>query len=301
MTAAVPTEIAASSPAVRPVAVIDIGTTAIRMAIAEIDGAGSIRILETVSQGVDLGKDTFTRGSIKRGTIEDCVKVLVSYRQLLREYQVTSTDQIRVVATSAVREAANRLSFIDRIYIATGLTVEALDEAEVNRITFVGIKPFLDSERMLASAKTVVVEVGGGSTEVLLVQNGQVAYSHTYRLGSLRLREMLEEHRLPKLKVRSIMQSQIGRTVDEIVVHVPPEGSTELIALGGDVRFAAAQILPEKKLQHLGRVSTASLERFTDKVLEMSPDEIVQKYQISFPDAETLLIQVLSSQNELKT
>ena len=249
MTSAVLTEIAASIPAVRPVAVIDIGTTAIRMAIAEIDGAANIRILETVSQGVDLGKDTFTRGLIRRGTIEDCVKVLVSYRQLLREYQVTSTDQIRVVATSAVREASNRMSFIDRIYIATGLTVEPLDEAEVNRITFVGIKPFLDSERMLASAKTVVVEVGGGSTEVLLVQNGQVAYSHTYRLGSLRLREMLEEHHLPKLKVRSIMQSQIGRTVEEIVLHVPPEGSTELIALGGDVRFAASQILPEKKLR----------------------------------------------------
>ena len=53
------------------------------------------------------------------------------------------------------------------------------------------------------------------------------------------LREMLEEHHLPKLKVRSIMQSQIGRTIDEIVMHVPSEGSTELIALGGDVRFAA--------------------------------------------------------------
>jgi exopolyphosphatase/guanosine-5'-triphosphate,3'-diphosphate pyrophosphatase len=288
VTAAQPLDATASPPAVRPIAVIDIGTTAIRMAIAEIDGSGNVRTIETVSQGVDLGKDTFTRGIIRRGTIEDCVKVLTSYRQLLREYQVTSTDQIRVVATSAVREAANRLSFIDRIYIATGLTVEPLDEAEVNRITFVGIKPYLDSERVLASAKTLVVEVGGGSTEVLLVQSGQVAYSHTYRLGSLRLREMLQEHRLPKLKVRAIMQSQIGRTIEEIVVHVPPEGSTELIALGGDVRFAASQILPEKKLQHLGRVSTSSLERFTDKVLELSADEIVQKYQISFPDAETL-------------
>ena len=111
MTAAVPIEITAASSAARPVAVIDIGTTAIRMAIAEIDATGNIRILETVSQGVDLGKDTFTRGLIRRATIEDCVKVLVSYRQLLREYQIVSNDQIRVVATSAVREASNRLSF----------------------------------------------------------------------------------------------------------------------------------------------------------------------------------------------
>ncbi len=275
-------------PIVRPVAVIDIGTTAIRMAIAEIDSAGGVRVLENVTRGVDLGKDTFTRGQIRRSTIEECVKVLKSYRQLLKEYQVVGNDQIRVIATSAVREATNRLAFIDRVYIGTGLTVEPLDEAEVNRITFLGIQPFLKSEPALAAAKTVVIEVGGGTTEVLLVQNGQVSYSHTFRLGSLRLREMLEEYRLPKLKVRPIMQSQIGRTVEEIVLHVPPEGPTELIALGGDIRFAAAQILPEKKLQQLGRVSTASLERFTDKVLELSPDEIVAKYRVSFPDAETL-------------
>lgn len=274
--------------AVRPAAVIDIGTSAIRMAIAEIDAAGNVRTLEAVSQGVDLGKDTFTRGMIRRATIEDCVRVLKSYRQLLREYQIVNDDQIRVIATSAVREAANRMAFIDRVYIATGLTVEPLDEAEVNRVTFLGIKPYLDSESSLAAAKTLVIEVGGGSTEVLLVQNGQVGYSHTYRLGSLRLREMLEEHRLPKLKVRAIMQSQIGRTVEEIVMHVPPDGPVELIALGGDVRFAASQILPEKKLQHLGRISTSSLERFTDKILESSPDEIVHKYRVSFPDAETL-------------
>ena len=74
------------------------------MAIAEIDGSGSIRTLETVSQGVNLGKDTFTRGMIRRATIEDCVRVLKSYRQLLCEYQIVSNDQIRIVATSAVRE-----------------------------------------------------------------------------------------------------------------------------------------------------------------------------------------------------
>ena len=74
--------------------------------------------------------------------------------------------------------------------VAHTLHLPPLDEAEVNRITFLGIKPYLNAEPALASAKTLVVEVGGGSTEVLLVQNHQVAYSHTYRLGSLRLREM---------------------------------------------------------------------------------------------------------------
>ena len=106
----------------------------------------------------------------------------------------------------------NRLAFIDRVYIATGIQVEPIDEAEVNRITYLGVAPFLNAERSLARAHTIVVEVGGGSTEVLVVHNGDVIFSHTYRLGSLRLRANAgdrTEH--PAGKLRSIMQNQIER------------------------------------------------------------------------------------------
>ena len=113
-------------------------------------------------------------------------------------------DQIRVVATSAVREARNRLAFIDRIYIATGLQVEPIDEAEVNRVTYLGVQPLLQAEPALAAARTLVVEVGGGSTEVLVVRGGNVVYANTLRLGSLRLRETLEAYRTPAVKVREI-------------------------------------------------------------------------------------------------
>ncbi len=59
------------------------------------------------------------------------------------EYGISRPDQVRVVATSAVREASNRLAFIDRIYIATGLEVEPIDEAEVNRVTYMGVQPLI--------------------------------------------------------------------------------------------------------------------------------------------------------------
>ena len=100
---------------VRPVAVIDVGTTSVRMAVAEIHPNGEVRHLESLTRAVNLGKDTFTKGRISKGTMEDCVNVLKSYRQLLKEYGITQNDQIRVVATSAVREAENRLAFLDRI------------------------------------------------------------------------------------------------------------------------------------------------------------------------------------------
>jgi exopolyphosphatase/guanosine-5'-triphosphate,3'-diphosphate pyrophosphatase len=274
---------------VKPVAVIDIGTSSIRMAIAEIDDHGGVRQLASLSQAVRLGSDTFTRGYLDKSTIEECVRVLKSYRQVLQEHQIFGADQIRVVATSAVREAKNRLSFIDRVYIATGFQVDSIDEAEENRVAYLGILPFLQAEPALASAKTIVIEVGGGSTDCLVVRNGNVLLAHSYRLGSLRLRETLEAYNAPAGKVRALMKNQIDRTVHQIREHISLNGDDiEMIALGGDVRFATSQIIRDWNPSYLAHVPVVELEEFTNQVLEMTEDELVMKYHLSFPEADTL-------------
>ena len=202
----------------RTVAVIDIGTTSVRMAIAEINATGAIQILEHLSQAVNLGKDTFTRGRIHRNTIEECVQVLRSYQQILGEYGIDSPEDLRVIATSAVREATNRLAFLDRIYIATGINVEPMDEAEISRITYLGIQSEL--ERLGTATDTIVCEVGGGSTELLLVRDNYVQFSHTYNLGSLRLRKAVDTYNAPIVQSRQLMESQIQRTIDLFHEHL---------------------------------------------------------------------------------
>ena len=149
----------------RPVAVIDVGTSSIRMAIAEVGPLGTVRTLESLSQGVRLGKDTFTKGEISKATIEDCVRVLRSYRSKLEEYAITRPDQVRVVATSAVREAINQLAFADRIYVATGWTVEVLDESEVQRITYSSVRPWIEVDPTLEEGRLLITEVGGGHVD----------------------------------------------------------------------------------------------------------------------------------------
>lgn len=272
----------------RPVAVIDIGAASIRMAIAEIDATGNVRPLETLAQAVSLGKDTFTQRRIRRASIEECVRVLKSYRKLLQEYGITRPEQMRVVATSAVREAMNRLAFIDRVYIATGLEIEPLDEAEVNRITYMGIQPLLQADPKLSSSKTVVAEIGSGSTEILMVRGGNVLFSNTYRLGSLRLLETLDKFDAPRAKLRTIMDSQIHRFIDQIYEQLDPQGSVEMIAIGGDMRFAAANLLEHWENNSLAEMPVAHLASFTRQLLQWSEDEIVHRFGISFPDAETV-------------
>ena len=174
-----------------PLAVVELGTSAIRMAIGETDGAGTVRVLEQLVRGVSLGKDTFTIGEIQRKTLVDSIRVLKSYRRKLQEYQCTNPRNIRVVATSAVREAINRLDVLDRIYIATGLAVELIDDAEIARLTYLGVRPLLSEEVIQQNSNTVVVEVGGGNTEVLLLKGKDIQHAQPYRLGSLRMQQQL--------------------------------------------------------------------------------------------------------------
>ncbi len=278
----------AAKPAPRLVAVIDIGSTSIRMGIAEIDSAGTVRPLESLQQAVSLGKDTFTKGAIEPTTTDECVGVLRSFREVLHQYNIADENQIRAVATSAVREATNRDVFLDRIYVATGFNVEVIDEAETNRITYLAVSRMLDSEASLSRGDTLVIEVGGGNTEALLLRKGQVSYSHTYHLGSLRLREMLDDHEAPVLQLPEIMEIHIDRAVRQIKQRLSVEGHTDLMVLGGDIRFAVSLLVENWDKKALIKLPVNALEKLTKEVLSYSADELVRRYHLPYPDAESL-------------
>ena len=193
------------------------------------------------------------------------------------------------MATSAVREARNRLAFIDRVYIATGLVIDPIDEAEVNRVTYLGVQPYLRNEPTLAHARTVVVEVGGGSTELLLVDQWQRHRSlHVSDRFAASATRRWKAYDAPAAKIQHVMASQIQRMVDEVREQVAGDGPVEMIALGGDVRFAAAQLLPDWRPDQLTRLPVTALADFTSKLITLSDDRIVHRHHLSFPEAETV-------------
>ncbi len=275
-------------------AVIDIGATSIRMAIAEIDEGGEVRTLDTLVQSVDLGREAFANRRLSRKSVEKSAAILNQYRRVLLEYGITSPDDVRVVATSAVREASNRLAFTDRVFIVTGFNVEPIDAAEVNRITYMGVTPHLVSHPDLANGRCVVIEVGGGSTEMLIVRGGNVLQSQTYRLGSLRLRQTLDAARPSVTRRRSLMESHIRRTLVQINEQVDTDSTIHLVALGGDIRFAAHQLLGNWDRASLAELPTDQLAKFTDEVLSLDEDTIVRRFGATFIEAETLASALLA-------
>ncbi len=276
------------SASTRTVAVIDIGASAMRLEVAEINADGMVRSLEALQRPVNLGKDTFAGGCIARDTIEECAAIGRGFQHVLRDYGIDEEDAIRAVATSSVREAVNRESFLNRMYVAAGLEVEPIDEAEVNRLTYIAVRANLEKQQSrLSACDTLIVEVGGGSTEVLLVQEGHVTLSRTYRLGALRMREMLETHQTAPRRMAGILMRYIQRTTDQIKRVIPPEPVQRLIILGGDARFAAEMLAPEQQEARLVPVAAPRLSRFAKQVAGTRVEELVAKHHLPFQEAET--------------
>ncbi len=269
------------------VAVIDIGASSLRMQIAEIRVDGTIRNLESFSQALSLGKDSFSEGVIAKDTIENCVHVLSIYRAKLDEYEITDLENIRVIATSGVNEASNRLAFLDRIYVATGFEVGSFDEAELHRITYRGIQPYIYADSKQFKGEVLAMEVGGGTTETLWLSDGNVAFARAFRLGALRMRQRLELYDAPLLQARELMERQIRDTI-ELLRDSVSETPDFLVAMGGDVRFAAQEIKQEPLGNELVDIKLKALEKFLAEVLSSSPETLVTRYHMSLPDAQNL-------------
>jgi exopolyphosphatase/guanosine-5'-triphosphate,3'-diphosphate pyrophosphatase len=278
-------------------AVIDIGATAARMVIAETGSGRPARTLEFLEQSVNLGRDTFSTGKISPETIEACVQVCRDFSEVLREYQIADPACIRAVATSAVAEASNSDVLLDRIFMATGINIEVLDTTEINRLTYFSILPLLQKEPALCQGNLLAIEVGGGNTTALGMRDGTVLFAHTYRFGSFRTREMLEDVHLPSARFRDLVDGEIRSGVRPIIGNFDGEKEVKALILGSDARLAADEIKPGWNSRPAVALQVSALARFTDQVLELPVEELVRKYNLTFAAAESLGPALLVMQN----
>lgn len=270
-------------------AVIDVGSTSIRMAVAQIHEDGRFQTLDTLHQSVAIGSDTFTKGNISRSTIKDAVKVLISFSSVLREYKIDVRDGVRAVATSAVREARNRDEFLDRVYMATGINVEVIEGTEVNRLTFLGIRSLLSTNESLRKNRLLVVEVGGGSTELLGMDDGSVSFAHTYRLGSYRLRETMDDVAGSEARRSGVLDAEVDAGVRHFRDAIGKGGKgLTLLFLGGEARLAARLILGKWDDNGLAWIKLNDLSKLAASVLSLDIEEVVRRYGLAFEDAQAL-------------
>ena len=278
------------------VAVLDMGASAVRLVVAEISPNRSFRTIEQASRGVLLGRDTFSAGVIRSKTMDEVVQALDNFRHIMDGY---GAHRVRAVATSAVREARNVDVFLDRIQGRTGFAFEIINEAEESRLVFLAVKHAMGRRPAFRGASTLLAEVGGGSTSLMLLKQGEPNRSAVYALGAVRLRQSLDLRRLTHDVQLSLLRRSITNVIDEIRLDVPLRRVTNMIAIGGDVRFAAAQILDTASdrqgegVDGVREIPREAFLAFCSDIERLDEEQLIERFRLTGVVAETLLPSLL--------
>jgi len=278
-------------------AAIDIGASAIRMDVAEVAPEGRLRILDSLKKGVQLGKDTFTSGVLSEESIRAACDALRDFKKLMDTYGVI---RYRAVATSAVREATNSDTFLDRILMSTGLDVDVIDGSEENRLTYSAVLESLRGGPEVGRGQTILVEAGGGSADVTMLGDGELLQSGTFPLGSIRLRAGVGAAAGSHAQRVRLLKAEIAGIVTTIRRTLAIQDAVNYVAVGGDVRLAARIAAGGRREQSVFVLPRAAFVEFVDAVSKLAPDKLVRQYSLSYLDAETLVPSLLTYVQLLK-
>lgn len=194
---------------------IDIGTNSFHLVVAKVNDKGIVKILSKDKEVVRLGKSSSDMKYISADAMERAVNTLKRFKIICDSFSA----EIRAVATSATREALNRDEFINRVFEKTGISIEVVSGVEEARLIYLGVLQAIS----VFESRILLIDIGGGSTEFLIGEKGQVIFANSIKLGAVRLTEKFfkdgnyskENITSAKLYVRSLINPVIRRIKEQ--------------------------------------------------------------------------------------
>jgi exopolyphosphatase/guanosine-5'-triphosphate,3'-diphosphate pyrophosphatase len=162
---------------------IDIGSNSVRLMVAEPLRGGNYRILDEEREATRLGRSLNSTGRLDPEAIDLTLAALRRFKQIADGFQV---DQLRTIATCAVREASNGPDFCRRARDELGISIDVISAELEARLAFYSVQRAFD----LTGKNVVVADIGGGSTEIILASGDLIEATFTTPLGAVRLTEI---------------------------------------------------------------------------------------------------------------
>jgi exopolyphosphatase/guanosine-5'-triphosphate,3'-diphosphate pyrophosphatase len=226
-----------SEPKAGRIAVIDVGSNSTHMLVVEVVPGAAFRILEAVKEQTRLAADLDERLMLDANALNKMSAVLKKMRDIADRYNA----QIRCVATHTLREAKNGGEFASRLSKKSGVQVDIVSGQEEARLVALGVRHGLP----IAGEPTLIVDVGGGSTEIVLCQWNEVRFATSLKLGAVRLtQKFLKDDPFSERDLRALEEYVVSRL--EPVCH-------EIRKIGFDVAVGSSGTI--KTLQMLSMAS----------------------------------------------
>ena len=280
-------EQACDAPAVQ--AVIFIGANAVSMMVAEVSGRTQ-RVLDVLSRPIELGKDVFTAGQLRRETMDRCVNIIRGYKNLLREYggQVT----VRLLASNVLVRIRYMDTIVNRLLNSCGLQMEVMDNGEMTRLVYLNMKELLQQRPELAGKRVLVLHVGPGNTRLLLFDKGRITYYASYRMGACRTGVSIgdaafggpdHECSLIREHIRGVVE-QLRHDAEEAL----PEAPDAMVVYGPDFHRVHASLFEQST------VTPGELHKLVHEIAALTPAQRMEKYGEDYASVGSLLPMVIT-------
>lgn len=205
------------------IAAIDLGSNALRAIIARPVN-GHIEVLREVRVPLRLGEDVFTLGAITPKKMDATEEAFIQLLHLFTDYNV---EDVKALATSAMRDARNSSVLIEQIEKTTGITIGPIPGSEEARLIFHAVASELD----LSKHNAVLIDIGGGSTEITLVKKGELLAAQSFNVGTVRLVRFADRN---ELDVR--IGLHIQKIMRFISMYFRPDQIDVVVGTGGNLR-----------------------------------------------------------------
>jgi exopolyphosphatase/guanosine-5'-triphosphate,3'-diphosphate pyrophosphatase len=266
-------------------AAIDIGSNSLHMIVVAPQPSGAYRVLGREREMVRLGKTGLGEGVLSETAINDGLEALLRMTTLAR---LKGAERVVAVATSAVREAANGKDFLGRVKAHTGLDVQLLTGAEEGRLIYRAVREVVD----LGLAGAAIVDVGGGSTEWMSLQAGELLEVVSLPLGSLRCAAYLKGDPPAAGSISRLRESIRSRLAVE-VPREPAAAPIRLVATSGTA-LCCADLIDffggrKESATGLREVRAKELAQLVTRLRRMRRREVAALPPVGGPRSDSLM------------
>ena len=253
-------------------AAIDIGSNAVRLLIKSIDREAvqekKIKKVMMLRVPLRLGFDVFSIGELSEKKADKLRRLMKAFRQLMKIYDV---DDYRACATSAMRDARNGRTIIKKIEKDTGIRIEIIDGQEEARMIYNNHIECME-ERL---GNYMYVDVGGGSTEIDLLTNGELVWSVSYNIGTVRMLS------------NAVKEGTWQQMEEELMKVTEGVAAINIIGSGGNINKLFR--LADKKDKKLQRLPVSSLQTVYDVLKPLTPEERVEAFSLKQDRADVIV------------
>ena len=253
-------------------AAIDIGSNAVRLLIKSIDREAvqekKIKKVMMLRVPLRLGFDVFSIGELSEKKADKLRRLMKAFRQLMKIYDV---DDYRACATSAMRDARNGRTIIKKIEKDTGIRIEIIDGQEEARMIYNNHIECME-DRL---GNYMYVDVGGGSTEINLLTNGELVWSVSYNIGTVRMLS------------NAVKEGTWQQMEEELMKVTEGVAAINIIGSGGNINKLFR--LADKKDKKLQRLPVSSLQTVYEVLKPLTPEERVEAFSLKQDRADVIV------------